>query len=161
MGTITTQDGTQIYFNDWGTGQPIVFSHGWPLSADALEDQMLLTGRIAMNYGGQHKPRWQGKLPFSGWVRTAANGGGAEEAGVEPTEDAYAPSNGFEARAPHRERYSSGPQNCWIFWGRQRWREGGFPFLPAEFSKIVRDPFPVDRRWTAAAAARLRSARAL
>jgi hypothetical protein len=56
MGTITTQDGTQIYFNDWGTGQPIVFSHGWPLSADALEDQMLLTGRIAMNYGGQHKP---------------------------------------------------------------------------------------------------------
>src|SRR5947207_11926381 len=36
----------------------------------------------------------------------------AEEAGVEPTEDTYAPSNGFEARAPHRERYSSGRENA-------------------------------------------------
>ena len=41
MAIITTKDGTQIYYKDWGEGQPIVFSHGWPLTADAWDDQMV------------------------------------------------------------------------------------------------------------------------
>jgi non-heme chloroperoxidase len=41
MPVITTKDGTPIYYKDWGTGRPVVFSHGWPLSADAWEDQMV------------------------------------------------------------------------------------------------------------------------
>ncbi len=42
--TITTKDGTQIYYKDWGTGRPVVFSHGWPLTADAWEGQMVYLG---------------------------------------------------------------------------------------------------------------------
>src|ERR1700726_4181468 len=45
MPTLTTKDGTQIYYKDWGAGQPILFSHGWPLSADDWDAQMLFFGQ--------------------------------------------------------------------------------------------------------------------
>ena len=41
MPVITTKDGVEIFYKDWGKGQPIVFSHGWPLSADDWDNQML------------------------------------------------------------------------------------------------------------------------
>jgi Predicted hydrolases or acyltransferases (alpha/beta hydrolase superfamily) len=68
MPKITTKDGTELYYKDWGTGQPIVFSHGWPLNADAFEDQMIFLaargyrciahdrrghGRSSQPWGGQ------------------------------------------------------------------------------------------------------------
>src|ERR1700679_4291665 len=45
MPTIETRDGTEIFYKDWGAGQPIVFSHGWPLNADAWDPQMMFLGQ--------------------------------------------------------------------------------------------------------------------
>jgi non-heme chloroperoxidase len=50
MAEFTTSDGSQIFYKDWGTGQPIVFSHGWPLSADDWDAQMLFfLGQASMS----------------------------------------------------------------------------------------------------------------
>jgi len=45
MDRISTKDGTQIYYKDWGAGRPVVFSHGWPLSADAWDARMMFLGQ--------------------------------------------------------------------------------------------------------------------
>jgi non-heme chloroperoxidase len=67
MPYFTAQDGTQIYYKDWGTGQPVVFSHGWPLNGDAWEDQMLFLAergfRVIAHDRRGHGRSWQ---PWSG-----------------------------------------------------------------------------------------------
>ena len=67
MGTITTTDGTEIFYKDWGSGQPVVFSHGWPLTADAWDDQLFLVasnGYRAIAHdrrgGGRSGQPWNG-----------------------------------------------------------------------------------------------------
>ena len=67
MPRITTKDGTRIYYKDWGSGQPVVFSHGWPLNADAWDDQLFFfasTGYRAI----AHDRRGHGRSsqPFTG-----------------------------------------------------------------------------------------------
>lgn len=64
---VTTSDGTQIFYKDWGTGQPVVFSHGWPLNADAWDEQMVLVASEGYR-GIAHDRRGHGRSsqPWNG-----------------------------------------------------------------------------------------------
>ena len=67
MRTITTSDGTDIFYKDWGSGQPVVFSHGWPLNADAWDDQLMLVASNGFR-GIAHDRRAHGRSsqPWTG-----------------------------------------------------------------------------------------------
>jgi non-heme chloroperoxidase len=67
MPTIITKDGTETYYNDWGSGQPVVFSHGWLLSADAFENQMFfLASRGYRCIAHDHRGHGRSGQPWQG-----------------------------------------------------------------------------------------------
>jgi non-heme chloroperoxidase len=81
MATFTAKDGTQIYYKDWSKGHPVVFSHGWPLNADASEDQMYFLAGHGGHYIGRHGTQRVPKAVIIGAVtplmlKTSANPGG-------------------------------------------------------------------------------------
>ena len=66
-GFVTTTDGVEIFYKDWGSGQPIVFSHGWPLSADAFEDQMFFLASHGYRcVAHDRRGHWRSSQPWSG-----------------------------------------------------------------------------------------------
>src|SRR5579863_8601436 len=67
MPRFTTKDGTEIYYKDWGSGEPIVFSHGWPLSADARDDQILfLSSRGYRTIAHDRRGHGRSSQPWNG-----------------------------------------------------------------------------------------------
>ena len=64
MSTITTKDGTQIYYKDWGTGPTVTFSHGWPLNADMWDSQMLFLSQNGFRVVAHDHDRYLLNSPF-------------------------------------------------------------------------------------------------
>ena len=124
MGTITTTDGTEIFLKDWGSGQPIVFSHGWPLSADDWDTQMLFFlshdyrviaadrrghGRSTQTGDGHDMDHWRYR------IRATTGASDAKRAAVARTQRGARYGSGTLVRR-------AGPNgDTWI----AKWRDGG------------------------------------
>ncbi len=71
MSTITTRDGTRIYYKDWGSGHPVVFSQGWPLSGDAVEVEVF--DQLRASVAADRSQFWKDpSMPFYGYNRPGA-----------------------------------------------------------------------------------------
>jgi non-heme chloroperoxidase len=123
MGTITTSDGTQIFYKDWGSGQPVVFSHGWPLNADAWDDQAMLVAsngyRAVAHDRRAHGPSSQ---PWDGHdLDTYADDLAAliEQLDLREVVLVATPPAGARSPAMWAATAPAGwPRRCW--WGRSR-----------------------------------------
>ena len=69
MSTIAAKDGTAIYYKDWGKGQPVVFSHGWPLNADAWDATNVFPGASWFSRDRARSPQPRPLGPDLGWQR--------------------------------------------------------------------------------------------
>ena len=72
MSTITTKDGTQIYYKDWGTGPVLTFSHGWPLSSDAWDGQLLFLAQNGFRVVAHDRRGQDARCPDVGLVGGSA-----------------------------------------------------------------------------------------
>src|SRR6185312_8127676 len=88
MSTITTKDGTTLYYKDWGEGPAITFSHGWPLNADAWDGQMLFLipqlGAAGAQSGLAGEARARRRSPGAYWAHAARFGTTRAAAGDQP-----------------------------------------------------------------------------
>ena len=73
MPFVTTSDDAQIFYKDWGTGQPVVFSHGWPLTSDVWDNQLMLVADRGVPWHRPRPPRWRPLEPDLGRATTSTS----------------------------------------------------------------------------------------